>query len=124
MGAEQENSIGKRIRQAREALKMAQTTLGERLGVSYQTVQHWEAGRATPGRRKWPKLAQVLQVREEWILTGSGGTAPERQRLHDLVDRLPERHLASAELFLMAMINDPDPTNGAHTGAQPPAAKR
>lgn len=116
--------IGARIRTAREAQKITQDRLGELLGVHGQTVQHWEHGRSTPNIELWPALARALNVKEEWILTGREAWNPERQRHHALVDQLPERHVAQAELYLMAMVRDPGQPDTDRTTAQPPFSKR
>lgn len=116
--------IGSRIRAAREAQGITQDRLGELLGVHGQTVQHWEHGRAAPNIEIWGDLARLLRVKEEWILTGREAWNPERQTHHALVDQLPERHLSQAELYLMAMVKDPNQQDSDRTAAQPPSSTR
>jgi DNA-binding XRE family transcriptional regulator len=44
---------------------LTQKELAAQIGVSYQTVQTWEAGSAQPRLRYVPKLAEVLGVEPE-----------------------------------------------------------
>ncbi len=54
--------VGKRIRAARKAGKMSQEQLGEKLGVSFQTVSTWETGRFLPESERLPALARELDL--------------------------------------------------------------
>jgi len=45
-----------------------QKELATQVGVSYQTVQTWEAGSAQPRLRHIPKLAEALGVEPEQLL--------------------------------------------------------
>lgn len=45
-----------------------QKELAADIGVSYQTVQTWEAGTAQPRLRHIPKLAEALGVEAEQLL--------------------------------------------------------
>jgi len=47
---------------------LTQKELAAKVGVSYQTVQTWEAGSAQPRLRHVPKLAEVLGVPAEDLL--------------------------------------------------------
>jgi transcriptional regulator with XRE-family HTH domain len=47
---------------------LTQKELAAQVGVSYQTVQTWEAGTAQPRLRHIPKLAEVLGVEPEAML--------------------------------------------------------
>lgn len=46
---------------------LTQKELAAKVGVSYQTVQSWEAGAAMPRLRHVPKLAEVLGVDAEQL---------------------------------------------------------
>jgi putative transcriptional regulator len=46
---------------------LTQKELAAQVGVSYQTIQTWEAGTAQPRLRFVPKLAEVLNVEPEQL---------------------------------------------------------
>jgi transcriptional regulator with XRE-family HTH domain len=47
---------------------LTQKELAAQVGVSYQTIQTWEAGTALPRLRHIPKLAEVLGIEAEQLL--------------------------------------------------------
>ena len=47
---------------------LTQKELAAQVGVSYQTIQTWEARTAQPRLRHIPKLAEVLNVPAEQLL--------------------------------------------------------
>jgi transcriptional regulator with XRE-family HTH domain len=47
---------------------LTQKELAAQVGVSYQTIQTWEAGSAQPRLRHIPKLAEVLGVEAAQVL--------------------------------------------------------
>ncbi len=49
-----------RIRELREAARMTQQTLGDRMGVMVTAVCNWESEVALPRSRQLPQLAHVL----------------------------------------------------------------
>ncbi len=58
----QNELIGKRIREARQARGLSQEALGERLGVSFQAVSSWETGKFIPDPERLPALAGELDL--------------------------------------------------------------
>lgn len=65
-------SIHKRIRERRQELGLTLMEVARRCGLSaWTTVQHWER-KTAPTRMRLPKVAEVLEVTEEWLLTGRG----------------------------------------------------
>ena len=54
--------IGANIQSRRRAVGLTQEQLAERLGVSRQTVTKWEVGDTTPDLANAGRLAQVLDV--------------------------------------------------------------
>jgi transcriptional regulator with XRE-family HTH domain len=52
---------------------MTQKELAAKVGVSYQTVQTWESGKAQPRLRHIPRLAEVLGVPPEELLEAFEG---------------------------------------------------
>ena len=47
---------------------LTQKELGEQIGVTYQTIQTWESGKAQPRLRHIPRLAEVLGVPTDELL--------------------------------------------------------
>lgn len=62
-----------RIRLARRLKGWSQSKLAEKLGVTTSTVGHWERSLGhAPATSKLGKLAALLDVRVEWLMTGRG----------------------------------------------------
>ena len=64
--------VGEQIAVLRRANGLTQNELGERLGVSFQSVSKWERGETLPDTAILLDLAQVLQTTVDQLL--SGGT--------------------------------------------------
>jgi len=67
---EKQRIIGERVAQAREAKRLTQPIVADRVNVTLRAYQNWEAGST---RIAWPnleRLADVLDVSADWILTG------------------------------------------------------
>lgn len=56
-----EMTLGKRIKEARKALRMTQAVLGAAVGVTDKAVSGWERDKDSPTQDKFPKLAQTLK---------------------------------------------------------------
>jgi len=63
--------VGKRIRMKRMMLSMSQTTLGERLGLTFQQVQKYEKGANRVGASRLQQIAGVLQVPVSFFFDGA-----------------------------------------------------
>ncbi len=64
--------IGQRLKQAREAQDLTQSTLAQAANVDQSTLAHWERGKTKPSPEKVALMAPVLGVGEEWLLYGRG----------------------------------------------------
>ncbi len=60
--------MGQRLRTCREAAGLTQVQLGQRLGVSFQMIQKYEAGRSQLGLAHLSKLAEALGVPIAFLL--------------------------------------------------------
>ncbi len=67
------DSIGKRIAERRQRLRLSQRDLALRLGVSVQAVSQWERDKTRPVGRLG-LLAEILQVPIEWMESGTDRT--------------------------------------------------
>ncbi|MFK7795269.1 MAG: helix-turn-helix domain-containing protein [Gammaproteobacteria bacterium] len=66
------STIAQRILQARKACGLSQELLAERMKVSRGACGHWERGKALPSTDHLTQLANILNVRLEWLATGEG----------------------------------------------------
>jgi transcriptional regulator with XRE-family HTH domain len=57
-----------RLKELRRRQLLTQRELGERVGVSFQTVQSWESGKSQPRLRHIGRLAEVLGVSADELL--------------------------------------------------------
>ncbi len=74
------NSIGDRLREARETKEMDQATLAEKAGVVARTLQRWEKGEQVPDGVSITRLAKATGVSASWLLTGEGDVFPVAPR--------------------------------------------
>ena len=62
--------VGQRVRQARLARKMSQTSLGRSLGVSFQQVQKYESGVNRIGSSRLWDIASLLNTPVSFFFEG------------------------------------------------------
>ena len=62
--------FGEKVKQLREEKGMTQQTLSERLYVTRQAVSKWERGTRYPDVLTVKKIAQVLEVSVDDLLSG------------------------------------------------------
>lgn len=65
-------TIGDRIRQAREAKELDQSTLAMKVGIVTRTLQRWEKAEQIPDGVSLTKIAKATGVHPHWLLTGEG----------------------------------------------------
>ena len=73
-------TIGERIALERKELGLSQEALGEKMGVSRQSIYKWESDAALPEIEKLVKLARAFGVSVGWLL-GEEDDAPEKREL-------------------------------------------
>ena len=64
-------ALGLRIKQRREEIGWSQPVLARNLGVTNGAVGAWEVGLKSPRRQMAHKLAHLLGVSMDWLLTGN-----------------------------------------------------
>lgn len=64
-------TTGDRIKSARGKRGLTQQQLASIIGAKQNEVSRWEAG-STPRADTAVKLADALDVRERWLITGEG----------------------------------------------------
>ncbi|WDZ82013.1 helix-turn-helix transcriptional regulator (plasmid) [Ensifer adhaerens] len=67
--------VGRRIRMRRVWMEMAQATLGEAIGVTFQQVQKYEKGTNRVGASRLQQIADVLQVPVSYFFEDMPGEA-------------------------------------------------
>ena len=117
--------IGERIAQARKERGLTQQQLADALGISQQTLAHYEVGRVGVGAPMLPRLSELLDLSFDEILLGhptvrlpgKRGPASRLEQQLDAVTRLPK----AEQKFVSRML---DNVLGPNTGtlAQGPEA--
>lgn len=80
--------FGPRLRQLREARDLSQRELANLLAIDYMQVYRYEKGVNVPSADTVVKLAQILQVTTDELLTGQRAVAdPPKIRSPKLLDR-------------------------------------
>lgn len=95
------SSFGKRLREARKACKLSQAAIAKTLSVSTQSVSEWERGLYQPSAERLAKLAKLLRVSVDWLLSGGDG-APIGVGEGRLVPKITTKELATFEPLLGA----------------------
>ena len=86
-------AIGQRIIQLRKQKNWNQKELAERLGISARQLVRWELDQVEPRPRSIEKVAEVLGVTAEEIVSSpaeSGIQELEDQELKELLEYIPE----------------------------------
>jgi transcriptional regulator with XRE-family HTH domain len=93
-------AIGRRLRAAREAAQFSQADLAEKVGTSSQDLGQVENGWRSASVPRLAKLAKVLKVSQEWLLSGMDPKVYDglvaaveglNRAVHKLRGRTPER---------------------------------
>jgi transcriptional regulator with XRE-family HTH domain len=91
--------VGERVRLRRIMLKMSQTELGGKIGVTFQQLQKYEKGANRIGASRLYQLAQILNVPPGFFfegLPGSKGNAVLPDYLTDLMGTAEGQRLVRA----------------------------
>ncbi|MBQ6438889.1 MAG: helix-turn-helix domain-containing protein [Mogibacterium sp.] len=75
-------SIGINIRRLREAKKLTQENLAEKLGVTFQAVSSWERDEYLPETANLRKLAEVFDVSVSAIVEDKKGTFKTKETIY------------------------------------------
>lgn len=98
--------LGQRIAHYRKAQNLTQTQLADTLGISQQTMAHYEVGRLRVAVAMLPALAKALAVPVDELIgenvkPGKRGPAPKLQRQIEQLQRLPR----TKQRFVMEMLD-------------------
>lgn len=99
-------SLGENIRRRREALKLSQEAIAERLGVSRQAVSKWETGQSEPTAGNLIQLAEVLETSLSALAASEGTSgdpaAPEEKRRGKAPNPILRANLTKWAIILQA----------------------
>ena len=95
-------SLGENIRRRREALKLSQEVVAERLGVSRQAVSKWETGRSEPTAANLVELTKLLETDLSELVEGPKD-AP-KEAAEPPADRKKPNQILRTNLTLWAII--------------------
>lgn len=98
-----DRTLGKRIAALRKEKELKQDALAEALGVSPQAVSKWENDQTCPDISLLPKLAELLGVTVDELLSG------KKQELSQPVQILPpEKRKDLKEMMLRIVVDSHD----------------
>ncbi len=108
-----EMTIGKRIAQLRKEKGLTQEELSQMMEVSAQAVSKWENDQTCPDIASLPKLAKILSVTVDELLSGKEENAPVARVLE------PEARKELKDMMLRIVV---DETYGDHVKVNIPMA--
>ena len=79
-------TLGQRIAQKRKELGLSQEALGDRLGVSRQSIYKWESDSALPEIDKLIALSRLFGVSVGWLLGVEEDAAPTPEATSELTE--------------------------------------
>lgn len=99
-------ALGQRVAELRKAQDLTQVQLADRLGISQQTLAHYEVGRLRIAVAMLPALAKELAVSVETLVgtptpKNKRGPAPKLQRQIEQIQQLPR----TKQRFVMQMLD-------------------
>ena len=101
----EQQTLGRRIQEARKAAGLSQESLGERLGVSRQAVSKWEADAAVPELENLIAMSRIFGVTIGALLGVEPPEAPEEAApVKDSEDAAPAGELTDRELAAVEAI--------------------
>ena len=114
--------IGERIKLLRTAKKLSGEQLAQQLNITKSAISQWEKGKSLPNRANLIKLAKILEVDDEYLVSGTGQFAgidqiidetaiyKNRQQLldaaHSIMNRLTDDELISQMIYSFDSLNE------------------
>lgn len=119
--------IGERIKLLRTAKKLSGEQLAQQLNITKSAISQWEKGKSLPNRANLIKLAEILEVDDEYLVSGTGQFAgidqiidetaiyKNRQQLldaaHSIMNRLTDDELISQMIYSFDSLNEDSKKN-------------
>lgn len=114
--------IGERIKLLRTAKKLSGEQLAKQLNITKSAISQWEKGKSLPNRANLIKLAEILGVDDEYLVSGTGRFAgidqiidetaiyKNREQLldaaHSIMNRLTDDELISQMIYSFDSLNE------------------
>ena len=114
--------IGERIKLLRTAKKLSGEQLAKQLNITKSAISQWEKGKSLPNRANLIKLAEILEVDDEYLVSGTGRFAgidqiidetviyKNREQLldaaHSIMNRLTDDELISQMIYSFDSLNE------------------
>lgn len=102
---------------------MTMAVLAEAIGVSWQTIQQWEAGRAAPKRTRLEAAAKALHTTPDYLLFGTRASSPANARAH-VEATMQDKDVALRGVGYIAYWNAPGSCGGGSMTHEPMEAGR
>ena len=119
--------IGERIKLLRTAKKLSGEQLAQQLNITKSAISQWEKWKSLPNRANLIKLAEILEVDDEYLVSGTGQFAgidqiidetaiyKNRQQLldaaHSIMNRLTDDELISQMIYSFDSLNEDSKKN-------------
>jgi repressor LexA len=97
-------SLSARLRLAREERELDQGSLAKKIDVAIRTLQRWEKGEQVPDSNYLLRLARVIGVRAEWLLTGEGEMFPSQPSQSNIIPFQKERLIKNVTLTEIPLL--------------------
>jgi transcriptional regulator with XRE-family HTH domain len=78
------DTIGQRIKIARQRTKLTQASLAKTLGVTPGAVAQWETDRTTPDNNRISEVADAIGISSDWLLKGGPFESASAHKLTEL----------------------------------------
>lgn len=110
----EESKFGLWLEARMHRLRLSQSELHRRVGVSQSLISRWLRGKGVPGREVAERLAKELDVPLNELLIQAGhlprdirlGPSAQHTHLHDLIDDLPEGMVDPMIQMIEAIIRE------------------
>ena len=97
------HELGVRLTQYRQRMRLSITEFANRTGVDYMQISRYEKGKTLPSLDTAIRLARVLQVSLDELLTGSNPPEPPVFQNARLLERMRELDQLPADRQAMAL---------------------
>lgn len=105
-------NFGVRLIEAIANKKITQGELARRLGTSPSLVSRWRNEEVLPGSNNYKKLATILNVSVEWLMTGQQSQRPDKTNSIADIDnnqeseKMLERELLFAQRKIISLLEE------------------
>ncbi len=102
----QNNTIGGRIKIARENLNLSKSKLSTKMHLSRSIFRQWERGISNPSTAHLVKLASILGVSFEWLVTGENSAKGDDNTKTLRINQLLEKTTPKQKDYLLELLSD------------------